>query len=92
MANKAFGQCDGCGFALGDGDAFVGIGGYGGGSLEDGVRLGAGTAVGDVEAGAFAFVCRGSGIEKGFQRARDPRAGVLYSSRGRESWRDCGGE
>ena len=67
MANKAFGKCDGCGFAIGNGDALVWIGGYGGGSLEDGVGLGAGSAVGDVETGASAFVCHGSGMEEGFQ-------------------------
>ena len=67
VANKACGKCDGCGFALGYGEAVVWIGGYRGGSLKDGVGLGARSAVGDVETSASAFVCRGSGIEEGFQ-------------------------
>lgn len=81
MANKTAGQCDGRRYTPGEGDALVRIGCYRPFAFEDGVRLGAGATVGDVEASAAAFVSCGSGFKEGFQRARDPGAGI--SCRGR---------
>ena len=94
VAVKAGGECDGCRALRGKGDAFVWLRvyGVGGSAPEDGECLGVGAAVGDVDAGAFALVGCGSGLEEKLQGARDPGAGILDWGGRREDWWDGGGE
>ena len=90
MAVEIRGQGDGYRLSGGEGDALIGLGVDCKGlpAPEDSVCLGAGTAVGDVDASAAALVCCGSRLEEGFQRARDPGTGILKRGRGREDWCD----